>query len=90
MNLMPWALSWAVLASVVLGLAIYRKMVANKDVDYLHVDAVQTAQQEAVVKKLETIDKWGKTLTVVVGIFALILLGMFLYNGWQQSTRIAG
>jgi hypothetical protein len=24
-----------------------------------------------------------------VGVFALILLGMFLYNGWHDSARIA-
>jgi hypothetical protein len=90
MNLTPWVVSWAVMASVVLGLAIYRKMVARKEDDFLHVDAQQIAQQEVVAKKLEQIDKWGKSLTIVVGIFALVLLGMMLYNGWHESSRIAG
>jgi predicted nicotinamide N-methyase len=90
MNLMPWVVSWSVLATVVLALAVYRKMVARKEDDFLHVDANLTAQQEAVAKKLEQIDKWGKNLTIVVGIFALVLLGMFLYNGWHESSKIAG
>jgi hypothetical protein len=90
MNLMPWVVSWCVLATVVLALAVYRKIVARKEDDFLHVDASQIAKQEAVARKLEAIDKWGKLLTIVVGIFALILLGMFLYNGWHDSTRIAG
>lgn len=90
MNLMPWVVSWSALATVVLVLAIYRRMVARKEDDFLHVDATVTAQQEAIAKKLEAIDKWGKLLTIIVGIFALILLGMFLYNGWHDSTKIAG
>lgn len=65
-------------------------MISRKEDDYLHVDSnVAVQQQEAVAKKLETIDKWGKILTVVAVVFALVLLGIFLYNGWNDSGRIA-
>lgn len=91
MNMLPLVVAWAALATVVLALAAYRKMIARKEDDYLHVDSnVAVQQQEAVAKKLEVIDKWGKILTVLAVVFALVLLGIFLYNGWNDSaTKIA-
>lgn len=88
MNLMPFVISWAVLATVVLGLVIYRRGVANKEDDFLHVDGHTAAQQEAIAKKLDSIDKWGKTLTVIAFVYALVILSVFLYNGWTESSRI--
>ncbi len=87
MNLMPFIVSWAVLATAVLVLAFYRRMVANKEDDYLHVENDVTAQQIAVAKKLEAIDKWGKILTVIAGVYGLIIIGMFLYNGWMHPPK---
>ncbi len=91
MNLLPMFISWAALASSVLALAFYRRVVANKEDDYVHVStAVSTdvsAQQIAVANKLQTIDRWGKILTVVAAVFGLALLGVFLYNGWTNPPR---
>jgi hypothetical protein len=88
MNMMPLVVSWAVLASGVAGLAFYRKMVASKEDDYLHVDARTNAQQQVMARKLEALDKWGKLLTIVAAVFTVILLAVLLYNGWNESTRI--
>jgi uncharacterized membrane protein len=89
MNIMPLAVIWAVLATVVLALALYRRSIAAKEDDIVHVNVDVTPKQEAVNKKLEAIDRWGKILTVIVVIYALVLLGLFLYSGWQNSGRIA-
>ena len=89
MNLLPLVLSWAVLATIVIGLAVYRSVVARKEDDYLHVNTDVASQQRAVATKLEHIERWGKLLTIVVALYALVLLGMFLYNGWVDSTRVA-
>jgi hypothetical protein len=89
MNLFPIVVSWAILASMVAGLALYRKIVANKEDDFLHVDARLENQQRAVAKKLEVIDKWGKLLTIVAGVFTLILLAALLYNGWHSSATLS-
>ena len=88
MNLLPLLVSWAVLATVVLALAIYRGVVARKEDDFIHVGAQPVTQQQAVSKKLDSIDHWGKILTVVAVVFALVILGLFLYNGWMAGTRI--
>lgn len=89
MNLIPFLVSWAALATVVLGLAIYRKVLAAKEVDYLHLEEGPNQDQVVLNRKLESIDKWGKTLTVVVAIYAMVLLGAFLYSGWMQSSQVS-
>ncbi len=80
---LPLIVSWAILACVVAGLAFYRKAIARNEDDYIHVDAVGVNnQQVALARKLEQIDKWGKLLTIVVAVYGVILLGVFLYQGW--------
>ncbi len=88
MNVMPVAIGWAVLASVVAGLAFYRRIVTRGEDDYLHVDAAASAQQQLMTKKLESIDKWGKLLTIVAGVWGMLLVALVLYNQWTQGTSI--
>ncbi len=89
MNLLPLVVAWGALATVVLALAFYRRSVANKEDDFLHVNTNVAAQQVALAKKLEVIDRWGKILTVIAAVFAVILFGLFLYNGWTEGARIS-
>ncbi len=87
MNLVPLVVIWAILATAVLVLAFYRRMVANKEDDYVHVEHDVSAQQMSVAKKLEVIDKWGKILTVITAAFGLIIIAVFLYNGWMHPPK---
>lgn len=87
MNMIPLIVSWAVLASAVLALALYRKSIAAKEDDNLHVNTDIAAQQIAVAKKLEAIDRWGKILTIVAAVFGLLIIGLFLYNGWVNPPK---
>jgi hypothetical protein len=89
MNLLPLVVVWAILATAVLVLAFYRRAIASKEDDYLHVDSNVAAKQVAVAKKLEVIDRWGKILTIIAAAFGVILLGLFLYNGWTQGGRLS-
>lgn len=88
MNIMPLAIGWALLASVVAGLAFYRRLVTRNEDDYLHVDAAANVQQQSMTKKLESIDKWGKLLTIIAGVYGLLLVGLVLYNQWTQGSQI--
>jgi len=88
MNLIPLVVSWALLATAVLVLAFYRRVVANKEDDYVHVENDVTAQQIAIAKKLEAIDKWGKILTIVAAAFGLIIIALFMYNGWMHPPKV--
>ena len=87
MNLIPLVVTWAVLATAVLALAFYRRAVASKEDDYLHVNNDVAAQQTAMAKKLEMIDRWGKILTIIAAVFGVILLGLFMYDGWINPPR---
>ncbi len=87
MNLIPLVVSWGVLATAVLALAFYRRAVASKEDDYLHVNSDVAAQQTAMAKRLEVIDKWGKILTIVAAVFGVLLLGLFMYDGWMNPPK---
>ena len=89
MKILPYAISWVVLATVVIALAVYRKVISNSEDDTLHVldkEAAIVSQQVTVARKLESIDKWGKVLTVLVVLYGLAIAGAYVYLGWVQSS----
>jgi hypothetical protein len=87
MNLLPYVVIWGVLATIVIVLAIYRRLIAPKEIDQvLHVDAAFAARQEVVAKRLSVVDRWGKILTVLAVVYAVVLVAVYLYQGWQASN----
>lgn len=90
MNLMPLLAIWAVLAAVIVILWIYRSRLARQEDETLHVlnsDASKISQQMIVARKLETVERWGKLLTVLAILYGLVLLGLFLWDAWERSSR---
>ena len=89
-NLLPYAIAWAVLAVVVLVLAIVRKTISSHEDDSIHLSggAAAVSEQVSVAKKLETIDRWGKILTVVLGISGLALAVVYGIQVWEASSRV--
>ncbi len=82
---------WAIMTATVLVLAIYRKIVAVDEDDMVHVsDGEQhlIGKQKMVAQKLDVIDRWGKTLTVVVLVYGLALAAWYLYQVWQQAPGV--
>jgi len=80
---------WAVLATAVGVLIIVRRVAARNEDDTIHVNQVNvSAQQNAIAHTLEVIDRWGVTLTVIVVVYGLALLGVFLYNSWVQGQQL--
>jgi hypothetical protein len=93
MSIIPFAAIWACLVVVVLALAGYRKMISMHEDDYIHVaegEAKAIPQQIAMAHKLEVLDHWGKTLTVVAAASGLLLGCVYLYLLWQQSLQPVG
>jgi hypothetical protein len=88
MALTPLAISWAVLAVVVLTLAIYRSVLAGRNDQTVHISDLEAnliAQQTASAGRLEKVDRLGKTLTVLVLLYGLALAGAWIYQVWQQT-----
>src|SRR5581483_12317044 len=87
----PFAVLWAMIALTVLGLLVYRRMVASHDDETLHLSGADTAiQQSVIAHKLEVIDKWGKLLTAIAVVYGLILAGLYTYYTWLSSGTTVG
>jgi uncharacterized membrane protein len=86
---LPYIISWAVLATIVACLAFYRRKIRTKSDEILHVldaEASQVSTQEIVAKKLSKVDFWGKTLTVLVVLYGLAIVGMYFYRLFTDTS----
>ena len=89
-NLLPYAIAWAVLAVIVLGLAITRRTVASQEDDSIHLTdgGAAVGQQVAMAKKLEGIDKWGKILTIILVVTGLALAIVYGMQLWDETSKV--
>jgi len=88
-NLMPYFVTWVVLAAAVIVLIVWRKAVSSHEDDTLHVlDGGAVSHQVDVTHKLDAIDKWGKILTAITVIFGLILGAIYMYQSWVSMSKI--
>jgi hypothetical protein len=87
-NLLPFVVIWALLALVVLALYFkHRSLARQEDASLDVLESAAVAQQHLTLEhKLEGVDKWGKTLTVIVVIYGLVLAGLYLYQTWVQGS----
>ena len=91
LNLMPFLGLEIVLVAVVIAMVFWRQAVARKEDDTLHVLHGALSEQTTVAAKLEKIDRWGKTLTIVTVIFGVAIGAIFVYQTWMQSaTSVIG
>lgn len=92
MNLIPFAAIWSVCGVAVLALALYRRVLTfHGDDEFIHLaDGEQRliSQQVALGRKLEFIDRWGKSLTIFTVALGLLIVGVFLYEAWKASLLI--
>lgn len=83
-NLLPYAVFWGVLAIVVVVLIIYRKSVSSQEDDSLHLEGNMPSEQVSLAHRLAMIDRWGKTLTVVVAVYGVALAAIYMYQIWNN------
>jgi hypothetical protein len=50
------------------------------------LDAAVSAQQALVDRKMTTIDRWGKSLTVIAAVYGVLILGLYVYRGWNSVS----
>jgi len=82
-NLLPYAVFWGVLAIVVVLLIIYRKAITNREDDSIHLEGNVATEQISLAHRLQMVDRWGKTLTIVVAVFGVVLGAVYLYQVWN-------
>jgi len=83
-NLLPYAIFWAVLAIVVVFLIIYRKSVSSHEDDSIHLEGGMPSEQVALAHKLAVVDRWGKTLTIIVAVYGVALAAIYMYQIWNN------
>lgn len=89
-SLIGFAVGWAILSLGVCGLALYRKYFSSREETPPEIFGNDTLihHQEDVTHRLDSIDKWGKVLTVVAFLYGIALAGVYFYNVWVESTRL--
>ena len=90
MNYIPYIVVWVVLGIIVIVLAISRMRLAkreDKTLDILEGES-EAGQQIEMTKKIAKIDWWGQVLTIVLVLYGIILAGIYIYQAWQQSSKI--
>ena len=84
-DLHPFLILWLIVIAGVVVLAFRRRSVALQEDPALHLGmahASTAAEQVAVAKKLEQIDKWVKLLIVIAVAFGVLLAAAALYKAW--------
>ena len=82
---------WVLLAAVVIGLALYRKLVSGAELDVLHVreaEAVLIPRQEFLARRLDWIDRWGKLITIATVAFGFLIGVVYLIWLWQAANQL--
>ena len=83
-NILPYTMPGGVLALIIVFLIFYRRSVASHEDDSIHLEGNVSTQQATVAHKLAVIDAWGKTLTGVAVVYALIVAGLYVYQLWTS------
>jgi hypothetical protein len=85
-----YIVSWAVLAAAIATLALYRKSLALKEDDSLHISEAETpvvAHQAWLAQRMEVIDRWGKKLTLIAAGTGFVLFCVILLRALQESDK---
>lgn len=89
MNFILYLAFWAVAALATAGLALYRKLIAMNEDDYIHLAPGAerfAAKQVALAGKLDAIDRLGKILTVITVVAGVAIGAAYLYLAWVASA----
>ena len=88
-SLFPFVAGWLALACTIAGLAIYRKLVLTREDDMLHVldNESHVLRQTAIAHRLDTVDHWGKILTVTATVYGVLLAVGYFYQVWMEGFR---
>jgi hypothetical protein len=75
---------------VVAGIALYRKIVTRREDEVLHIadpSGEISATERNVARSLKKVDNVGIVLTIVTALYGIVLLAVYLYNGFMQQGR---
>jgi hypothetical protein len=81
---------WAALGIATLVLAVYRRVLfVHSENDVLHLGAGEEKEipgQTLLAQKMDNIDRWGKTMTVITIVIGLCLAAAYLYQVMENPN----
>src|SRR5580692_5191883 len=81
---------WVILGVATLVLAVYRQILsAHQENDVVHLGAGEEKEiprQVHLAQKMLTIDRWGKSMTIVTAIVGIGLASAYLYQAWESPN----
>jgi len=90
MSPMGWmATVWGVLTGVLVILLIYRSTLTMQEDDQLFLDDTKSAmeqEQVELMRKVNKINPFVKVLGAASGLMFLVLAGMFIYQGLNNTA----
>ena len=79
---------WMVLGIATLVLAVYRwVLTAHYENDVVHLgpgEEKEIPRQASLARRMSTIDRWGKTMTIITAVIGLALASAYLYQAWES------
>jgi hypothetical protein len=89
MNFLPFIVSWAVLACIVIALYLYRHWLENREDHYIHLhgdvhDSAIVTTQAASIKRMAAVDKIKDKLLIVAIVYAVVLAIAGGYMAWNS------
>jgi len=80
---------WGVLTGVLVILLIYRSTLTMQEDDQLFLDDTKSAmeqEQQELMKKVNQLNPFVKVLGAASGLMFLVLAGMFIYQGLNNTA----
>ena len=93
MRLTTYVVIWSFLAMIVLALGLIRYLVSLHGDGNIHISAAQEGlipRQMAIFSKLDAIDRWGKTLTIVALAGGLALAALYFNQVFHGNLSPLG
>ncbi|MCS7316544.1 MAG: hypothetical protein RMI94_15540 [Bryobacterales bacterium] len=90
MNLMLFSAIFLVLIAAIIVVAVYRARLSRMEQESLHVlgtDPAEISQKMTIAQKLLVVERWMKILVIVTVIYGIGLLGLFLWDAWERTSR---
>jgi hypothetical protein len=90
MNLMLLSAIFVVLIAGIVVMMIYRSRLSRKEEESLHVlgtDDAEISLKMTIAQKLLIVERWLKVLIIVTVIYGIGLLGLFLWDAWERTSR---
>lgn len=91
MNITLHIVLCVILALIAVGVALYKKWLEDHDDHYIHLhnDAVDTRiinTQATMAKRIESLEKLTRYLTIAVIVYAVFIGGLAAYMAWTASA----